>query len=294
MNAIASKADGVDLSGRCVLVTGGSMGIGFAVAHACLEAGARVGICARTESPLEDAERTLKAQGYPDVVGLQCDVTEEQQVQRTLDELEARFGPVTAIVHAAAILGPIGPLVDVDTPAWWDTVRVNLFGSFVVLRQGARRLVANGGGRMALFAGGGAAGPFPNYSAYACSKAALVRLVETAAAELTPLGVEVNCIAPGFVITRMHDETLSAGERAGSDYLAKTKAQIESGGVSPSVAARAAAILISDAARGITGRFVAAPYDGFEEWPARLDDLAGTDLFTLRRIVPRDRGLDWQ
>jgi len=60
------------------------------------------------------------------------------------------------------------------------------------------------------------------------------------------------------------------------------------------VAARCAAFLLSERSGGITGRFVAAPYDGYAEWPAKLEAIKGSDLFTLRRIVPRDRGMDWQ
>lgn len=270
------------------------MGIGLAAAEECLRAGARVGICARTPRPLREAAAGLRSRGLADVVELPCDVTREADLDRTMDKLEASFGPLGGVIHAAAILGPIGSIVEVSPHEWLDAVRVNLFGSFLVLRQAASRLAANGGGRVVLFSGGGASAPFPNYTAYACGKVAVVRLTETAAFELAPMNVEVNCVAPGFVVTRLHQQTLAAGARAGDDYLATTKAQLKSGGVPPSVGARAAAFLVSDAAAGITGRFVAAQYDGYEEWPARLEQLAGSDLFTLRRIVPGDRGMDWQ
>jgi 3-oxoacyl-[acyl-carrier protein] reductase len=282
------------LEGRCVLVTGGSMGIGFAVAEECLRVGARVGICARTHADLDDAVGDLKGRGYSDVAGFPCDVTNLNQLESTLDALESSFGPLAGVVHAAGIYGPIGTIVEVDPEAWFDAIEVNLFGSFLVSRQAALRFIRNGGGRIALFSGGGAATPFPNYTAYACSKIGVVRLTETIAAELAPHNIEVNCIAPGFVITRLHEQTLAAGARAGAKFLETTQAQIEKGGVPAAVGARAAAFLISDAARGITGKFVAAPYDGLEEWPEHLQELAASDLFTLRRIVPRDRGLDWQ
>jgi 3-oxoacyl-[acyl-carrier protein] reductase len=96
------------------------------------------------------------------------------------------------------------------------------------------------------------------------------------------------------VITRLHQETIAAGERAGKAFLENTKRQIESGGVPPTVGASAAAFLMSDAAKGITGKFVAAPYDVWDAWPKHLDVLQKTDVFTLRRIVPKDRGMDWQ
>jgi 3-oxoacyl-[acyl-carrier protein] reductase len=245
-------------------------------------------------SGIEAAVASLKGQGFADVFGVECDVTDRDQLEQALDAVEGRFGPLNALIHAAGVYGPIGPVVDVNPEQWMDAVRVNLFGSFLVIAVGGARLARNGGGRIALFAGGGAASPFPNYSAYACGKVGLVRLTETAAIEMAPLNVELNCIAPGFVVTRLHEQTLEAGLRAGAQFLETTKAHILEGGVPASVGARAAVFLISDDAAGITGKFVAAPYDRFEEWPDHLDSLGRGDLFTLRRIVPRDRGLDWQ
>ena len=282
------------LGGACVLVTGGSTGIGFAVARECARAGARVGICARTMSNVESAVKELRDEAFVDIMGDQCDVTEEGQLEQLLDTLEAAFGPLKGVVHCAAVLGPIGSILESHPAEWRQAVEVNLFGTYQVLRQCGKRLASNGGGRMVLFSGGGATAPFPNYSAYACGKVGLVRLAETAAAEMAAYSIEVNCVAPGFVITRLHEETLLAGSRAGEEYLARTMAEIETGGVPATVGARAAVFLLSDAAKGITGKLVAAVHDELETWPLHLPELSGTDLFTLRRIVPRDRGLDWQ
>jgi 3-oxoacyl-[acyl-carrier protein] reductase len=120
-----------------------------------------------------------------------------------------------------------------------------------------------------------------------------VRFTETIAQELGP-EIEVNCVAPGFVATRLHDQTIAAGAGAAGAFLKKTQAQLASGAVPATVGAQAAAFLVSDAAKGITGKFVAAPYDDYRSWPDRLEDLRDSDLFTLRRIVPKDRGQDWQ
>lgn len=282
------------LLGKSLLVTGGSMGLGLSAAEACLEAGARVVICARTGPTVEEATEGLRAKGFEDVIGCVADVTDPPTLEGALDKAESRHGPLAGVIHAAGVYGPIGPVAEVDPELWLDAVRVNLFGSFLVVHHAARRLGVNGGGRIVLFSGGGAAAPFPNYTAYACAKAGVVRLTETAAIELAPMGIEVNCVAPGFVVTRLHEQTLAAGERAGKEFLETTRQQMEKGGVPATVGAEAAAFLVSDSAKGITGKFVAAPYDDYRSWPQRLPQLSGSDLFTLRRIVPRDRGMDWQ
>ncbi|MBD3881923.1 SDR family oxidoreductase [Phormidium tenue FACHB-886] len=283
-----------NLAGKNILVTGGSLGIGYATAETCLKAGAKVAICARNPVDLEAAVRKLNEQGYDAIAGIPADVTQQDQVDAALDAVESHFGTVSAVIHAAGILGPIGDITQVDPVEWFNTIQVNLFGAVLVTRQACLRLQKTGGGRIVLFSGGGAAYAFPNYSAYACSKVGVVRFTETIAQEMAASQIEINCVAPGFVITRLHQQTLAAGELAGKEYLEKTKAEIDKGGVSPYVGAAAAAFLASDAANGITGKFVAAPYDGWNEWSDHLEELRDTDIFTLRRILPKERGMNWQ
>jgi NAD(P)-dependent dehydrogenase (short-subunit alcohol dehydrogenase family) len=232
--------------------------------------------------------------GAERVVALPADVSREGDVERVCEAALTAFGALDAVIHAAAILAPIGNVLEVDATAWRANLDVNVFGTFAVVRHAARRMRGRGG-RIVAFSGGGASGPFPNYTAYACSKVAVVRFVETVAQELRAEGIEINALAPGFVATRMHQETLAAGAAAaGADYLERTKGELESGGVPPEVPAAAAVFLISERARGITGKFVSAVYDGWQHWPDHLAELDGGDLFTLRRILPKERGLSWQ
>lgn len=270
------------------------MGIGFAVAEHIARAGARVVICARGRERLAEAATALRGMGDVPVLAVRADVAQSADVER-LFAAAAEFGTVSGVVHCAAVLGPIGSLVDVDPEAWLETVRINLFGAALVTRAACRQMIAAAnGGSIVLLSGGGAGGPFPNFTAYACSKAAVVRFTETVALEMEPHRIRVNCVGPGLVATRMQDQTLAAGAAAGRAYLEKTKAELAQGGVSPAVAARAVRFLLSARAADITGRFVAAPYDGYEGWPDHGAEIRDSDLFTLRRIVPRDRGMDWQ
>lgn len=284
----------VDLAGKRIVITGGSMGLGHACAEACLQAGAQVMICARTEGPLSQALEGFQQKGFLGVEARVADVTNQSQVDAVFQAALTRFGGLEGVIHSAGIYGPIGPVTDVDPAAWFDAIRINLFGTFLVARQACQIMKTRGGGRIVLFSGGGAAAPFENYTAYACGKVGVVRFTETLSQEMRSFNIEVNCVAPGFVITRLHQETLAAGERAGKAFLENTKRQIESGGVPAAVGAGAAAFLVSDLAKGISGRFVAAPYDSWDAWPNHLDEIIGTDVFTLRRIVPKDRGKDWQ
>jgi 3-oxoacyl-[acyl-carrier protein] reductase len=270
------------------------MGIGYACARELVDRGARVFIAARGRPALEEALKKLRLLAPGRVGGTSADVS----VADSVDELFARvkeFGQLTGLVHAAGIYGPIGRTTQVDPAEWFDAVRINLFGTFLVTRAACRAMSeGRQGGSIVLLSGGGAASPFPNYTAYASSKVAIARFAETIALEVASERIRVNAIAPGFVATRLHEQTLAAGEDLAGDFVQTTKSLLTDGAVPPEVAARAAAFLLSDRARDITGRFLAAPYDDWAHWPDHLEEMRGSDLFTLRRIVPRDRGMNWQ
>jgi len=283
-----------DLQGKNVLVTGGSMGIGFACAEMCVDSGAQVIICARNFGPLNDAVQKLDAKASGKASSVVADVSDLRQVEMLFKSVKKQVGRIDAVIHCAGVYGPIGSVTEINPEQWFETIRINLYGTFLVSREACRQMKQTGGGNIVLFSGGGAASPFPYYTAYACGKVSVVRLTETLAQEVQPFNIRVNCISPGFVITRLHDDTLKAGELAGKNFLDTTKKQIESGGVPPSVSAGAAVFLISDEAKGIAGKFIAAPYDGWASWPEHVQTLQETDIFTLRRIVPKDRGMDWQ
>lgn len=273
------------LAGKSVVVTGGSMGIGYAAAREALQSGANVTIFARGARELEKAAHDLSSEGYEDRVNwIAGDVSVAADVERLFERASARFSGIDGVVHAAAVLEPIGTILDVDPAAWLRTVEIDLFGTFLVTR-GACAAMRERGGSIVLFSGGGASAAYPNFTAYACSKTGVVRLAETAAREMEALGIRINALAPGLVATRMVEITRRSGA-AGASAAPPP--------VSPDRAARACVFLLSDAARGITGKFVSAVHDDFERWPEHLDELRESDLFTLRRILPRERGMEWQ
>ena len=141
-------------------------------------------------------------------------------------------------------------------------------------------------GKIVNFSGGGATAPLPRFSAYAVSKSAVVRLTETLAEELKAFNIQVNAVAPGAVDTKLQDEVIAAGERAG-DLYARIQKMRESGegGVPPDLAASLVSFLASDAADGLTGRLIAAPHDGWQAWDCeRIQQIMAKPWFTLRRM----------
>ncbi len=258
---------------RRVLVTGGSRGIGRACAERLACDGWQVVVAARGAQASREVVAGLPGAGH---TWLELDVGDAGAWERASGRLVALDG----VVHAAGVLGPIGPAADVDPEAFADTLRVNVLGTFLAARATLSALDRSGGAFVA-FSGGGATGPLPRYDAYAASKAAVVRLIENLAAD----GLRANAVAPGFVATAMHDATLRAGaERAGAAYFERTQRDLEGGGTSPDVATEMVAWLLSDDSDGISGRLLSAPWDPWRDQGFQARLRAEPNLATLRRI----------
>lgn len=281
------------LDGRVALVTGGSQGIGRAVVRRLLEEGAKVVFCARNAEGLKATAEELSSIG-PELLPVQADVTREDDIDDLVRVTLERFSGIDILVNNAGVYGPIGPAWEVDPVGWREALTTNLVGAFLVCRAVVPILIRRRRGKIINISGGGAATPFPRYTAYAVSKAALVRFTETLALELADHNIQVNAVAPGFVATSLHQRTLEAGERAGAEFLRKTKEQLEQGAVDPAIPAALVAFLASDNADRITGKFIHSVWDDWANFEQHLDEIASSDLYTLRRIVPRDRSMNWK
>jgi NAD(P)-dependent dehydrogenase (short-subunit alcohol dehydrogenase family) len=276
------------------LITGGSQGMGHAIAEHFLREGANVFICARNEKELF-ATRNELAKKFPSqkVLAKACDVSDEAQVHDLASLVLREMSSLQALVLNAGIYGPMGATESVDLKEWKHALEINLFGVLLPCREFIPHFKKAGGGKIIVLSGGGATNPLPNISSYAASKAAAVRLAETLAEELKPFHVDVNAIAPGALKTRLVEQVLAAGpETVGAEFFAKNKKWAEGGAVPLELGARLAVYLASAESNGITGKLISAQWDPWENLHEFKSDLAG-DIYTLRRIVPRDRGKPW-
>lgn len=254
-----------------VLVTGGSMGIGLAVAQALAAEGHRLVLVARGGDALEQAAASLPGVGHR---WHAFDVSDEAAWGRVeLDELHG-------LVCAAAVLAPVGAVGEYEPAEFRRTLEINVLGTLLAVHACLPALHA-GAGSIVTFGGGGATAPLPRYDAYAASKAAVARLSENLAVALAPL--PVNCVAPGFVATRMHEATLSAGPDAvGRAYYERTQRELETGGFPAAEAAELVLLLLSGVP--FTGKLISAQWDPWRDptFHQRLADQP--DLATVRRI----------
>jgi NAD(P)-dependent dehydrogenase (short-subunit alcohol dehydrogenase family) len=284
------------LDGLVAIITGGGQGLGATVAQHYVAAGASVMICGRNLASLE----AVKAKLEPRLAAVQrieivaADVAVPGQVDTLVAETLKRLGRIDVLVNNAGIYGPMGRIDEVDWKEWTEAISINLMGTVYPSRAVLPHYLERGRGKIINISGGGATNPLPGISAYAASKAAVVRFTETMALEVKDRRIEVNAIAPGLLATRLTDQLLAAGPaKVGQAFYERVSKTIKDGGTPLAVPAKLCVWLASAASNGVTGKLIAAVWDPYENFPQHLAELNGTDIYTLRRIVPKDRGMGW-
>jgi 3-oxoacyl-[acyl-carrier protein] reductase len=284
------------LENRNAIVTGGSQGFGRAIVEAFVREGANVLFCARESKPLVEFESQLRKIAGIDqrILSYACDVSSPSDVEQLFWKCDEELGVLHILVNNAGIYGPKGPSEEVEWDEWVHCLEINLYGTFLPCRHAITRFKKSGAGKIINLSGGGATNPLPNISAYAASKAAVVRLTETLAEELRSFHVDVNAVAPGALNTRLLDEVLQASpDKVGADFHARALKQLKEGGVPLELGANLCVYLASPESDGVTGKLLSAKWDPWASLHTRRDELDSSDIYTLRRIVPEDRGKNW-
>ena len=235
--------------GKTVIVTGGSQGIGKAVAERFAEEGAAVLVTGRRPDVLGAVVAGIEAAGGT-AWAFEADVSDPAAVRATVDAARDRWGRIDVLVNNAGI-GEEVPFLDIDLDSWDRVLDTNLRGAFLMAQAVAREQVKTGGGSIVHIAsidGSGGDGPYASYNA---SKAGLLGLNRTMALELAEHGIRVNCVSPGFTHTEM---TEAAVPPALMEYLTTRFARVPMRRlVTTAEIAAAVAFLASDDASAITG-----------------------------------------
>jgi len=284
------------LHNKVAVITGANQGLGLEIAKKYVIAGAHVVICARDKDLLLIAADALRQLASPEqkIISQVADISQEIDVNKIVKSIVINFGTCHVLVNNAGVYGPKGAIDEVNWADWIKAIEINLCGSVLMARALIPFMKKQVYGKIIQLSGGGATNPLPKISAYAVSKAAIVRFAETLAEELRGTGIDVNSIAPGALNTRMLDEILVAGpEKVGLDFYARALKQKQSGGVPIDRGADLALFLASPCSNGITAKLISAVWDNWEEWPNYIKELDGSDIYTLRRVVGKDRGITW-
>ena len=262
------------------MVTGGTRGIGKVIAEHFLGLNYNVVVCSRTKKSCDKTEKYFSSYGDK-VLILQADVSNENDVVGLINKTISKFNKIDILINNAGIYGPIGSFINNDTKHWLKAMNINMSGILHLCQNVTPHMIENNFGRIINISGGGATKPMPMYSAYSASKAAVVRFTETIALELANYNITANAIAPGFIATDIHKETIEAKEKLAGGFFYQTQNKLSEGGDNPKHTALLAEHLASEKCI-ITGRLISAIYD---DWQNLYDsEEIDSDLYTLRRV----------
>lgn len=242
------------LEGKVALVTGGASGIGRATVTRLLDAGARVLIADVNLTAAESLAETHSA-----ATALRCDVSEPAQVQAAVQAAVDTFGGLDVMINNAGVPSAGGLIVDASPEDVQRTLAVNVAGPYYGIKYAAPRIAERGGGVILITASTAGLRGMPAMAAYAASKAALINLTKSAALELGPMGIRVNCVLPGIVETPMLDGIKAIYESASPVPIADVVAAKQGRMGEPDDIARALMYLATADADFVSG--VALPVD---------------------------------
>jgi NAD(P)-dependent dehydrogenase (short-subunit alcohol dehydrogenase family) len=198
------------LTGKVIIVTGASRGIGAAAAVALAKAGATVMLVARNGRLAADvAQGIIESGGRASAVS--CDVSDYAAVEAVVSETEGRFGRVDALINNAGVIEPIASVAESDPVAWARNVQINLVGAYNPIRALLPRMIRAGGGTIVNVSSGAAIRPLEGWSAYCSAKAGLAMLTQAVMLENAATGIRVFGFQPGTTDTDMQVTIRASG-----------------------------------------------------------------------------------
>lgn len=247
------------LADRVAIVTGAGRGIGRAIAKKFAAEGASVALAARSANEVEAAAKEIRDAGGK-AIAVAADVAQAGDCERIVSVAQKAFGAIHILVNNAGIYGPVGPVEKIKPAEWDEVMAVNLRGAFLLSALVLPRMYAQKSGVILNVTSVAAKAAYAWSGAYAASKAGLIGLTHTLAAEGARKGVRVNAISPGPVLeTKMSEELRSGLAKARQSESGKIGEQMAQGTLqgrpqTPDEIASAALFLASDLASAITGQ----------------------------------------
>ena len=286
-----------ELFKKYIIITGASGGLGFVLSNYLFKHGYSLWLLtskSSTKKKLESHYKSLISKKKNKVIIDFFDLS--NSTKRKLFEkkiLKFKY-QIYALINNAAIQGPIGPSWTLTENFIEKTIKINLLGPIFLSKLVIPKMIKNKEGVILNLSGGGATAARENFSSYAVSKTGLVRYSEILAAELKKFNIRVNALAPGVMKTKMLDNILLAGQtnsgsneyKIASELLSKKQFSFQS-------VIDLIVFLLSKDSEKISGKLISAKWDNWKNFKKHHKQLMKSDILTLRRIVGKDRGIDW-
>jgi NAD(P)-dependent dehydrogenase (short-subunit alcohol dehydrogenase family) len=287
---------GDNLKGTNILLTGGTQGLGLALAFELIKNGANLAICSRNKNDIKSVKQKFDELRHRDqiVYAYLADVSQKKDVEKLYKKTSLHFGKIDILINNAAINGTINDFLNIDSENWKDVIDINILGSVLMVSRYLPDMIKKKNGKIIQLSGGGATSPLPGMSAYAASKAAIVRFIETISMEYADSGVEFNSVAPGMMKTRLLQNMIDSGpQKIGDTLFGKALEHKKKNNDSTENATKLILFLCSNKSQGISGKLISAEWDAWESWPEHISQLRDSDAYTLRRVTGKDRNFNW-
>ena len=281
------------LRDRVIFVTGATHGFGREVSMHLYALGANLIITSRHKSDLENLRKAISPYGDSNqiILSSEFDVGVHAECVDAVNNVLSDVGVCDGLVNNAGVYGSMGNFSGSSIEEWVEAINVNFLGSVYMTHALLPHFINQNYGKIVQLSGGGATSPMPNLSSYAASKAAIVRFMESIALEVVENKVDINCIAPGALNTRLLDQVIESGpKKVGQAFYEKSVSQKLDGGAPTQHGIDLTAFLLSKFSDGISGKLISALWDDWKTFPRYLNELRNSDVFTLRRIVGKERG----
>jgi len=274
------------------IVTGANRGLGREISFALWHKGYSLILIGRSKSQLLEIKTTFEDRANQSCEIIICDLSDDLALCEVIKNDISNYKKIDVLINNAAIHGPIDIFNKTNSKELKNIFQVNFFSPFA-LTKAVIPLMKKYGGSVINISGGGAAGPRPYFSAYAASKAALVRFSETVALELKENNIRVNCVAPGMMPTKLLSETIPHIKNTEKKELDAINKVLTDKSYSYANVIELILFLSSASSKNISGKLISAVWDNWQDWNKNILEINKNDLYTLRRITAKDKGFDW-
>ena len=200
---------------------------------------------------------------------------------------------VFAAIHTVGAQAPIGSLINQSPKLVRKSMEINFISAFLFTKFCVSRMDKKERTSLVFFSGGGATFPRPGFGPYGSAKTALIRMIETLSFELNSYNISANVISPGALPSQMMQEIITKQETVSDTELQAATETLHEGDLALQKVMNLTEFLLGDEGIHISGKLISAKWDDWENWTTHMGELRNSDIYTLRRITGKDRGLNW-